>query len=64
MPSWGRRNGSVQAPGDQAQARTCVRWTASDGGGSIAVVRTIRTWRALRREGRGLSLWAVARGWS
>ena len=27
-------------------------------------MRTIRTWRALRREGRGLSLWAVARGWS
>jgi hypothetical protein len=27
-------------------------------------MRILRTWRALRREGRGLSLLAVARGWS
>jgi len=27
-------------------------------------MRILRTWLALRREGRGLSLLAVARGWS
>lgn len=26
--------------------------------------KLVRTWWALRAEGRGLSLWAVARGWS
>ena len=30
----------------------------------FAAMRLMRTWLAFRREGRGLSLLAVARGWS
>ena len=51
----------VRRPGT---TRTPVRWTARGQEGTVPNVRTIRTWRVLRAQGRGLSLWAVARSWS
>jgi hypothetical protein len=66
--------GAPRTPGDQparfssaASRRALVHLfdgLASDHQAPSVAMRTIRTWRALRQQGRRLNLWAVARGWS
>lgn len=58
------RSCCAAVPSRAPRARTGVRWTRSHGRGRVRAMRTLRTWLALRRDGRRLSLLAVARGWS
>jgi hypothetical protein len=47
-------------PGSHTCSMDAIGWA----GARCRAMRTLRTWLALRRDGRRLSLLAVARGWS